>query len=73
MIVDYRGQGESSGERWGMTVPSMRADILPAAFGETANLRALRDQDHELAVLQDQQAQMEFIYACDRLLAQGGL
>lgn len=31
ILVDYRGQGESSGERWSMTVPRMRDDILAVA------------------------------------------
>jgi pimeloyl-ACP methyl ester carboxylesterase len=31
VIIDYLGQGESSGDRWSMTIPSMRADILRVA------------------------------------------
>lgn len=31
IIVDYRGQGDSSGERWSMTVPGMRTDLLAVA------------------------------------------
>lgn len=31
VLVEYRGQGSSSGERWSMTVPRMRDDILAVA------------------------------------------
>lgn len=31
VALDFRGQGQSGGERWGMTIPSMAADILAMA------------------------------------------
>lgn len=31
VALDFRGQGQSGGERWGMTIPGMAADILAMA------------------------------------------